>query len=72
MGIEGAFNSEPNYVDIVNLVRSIQRAEGKVDCYRRGRQQCDRMNCLWRDHCFNEPERPAKTDMADGPERNHA
>jgi len=27
MGIEGAFNSKPNYVDLVNLIRSLQRAE---------------------------------------------
>ena len=52
MGIEDAFNSMPNYVDLVNLIRSIQRAEGNIDCYRRGRQQCDRMNCAWRDHCL--------------------
>jgi hypothetical protein len=62
MGIEGAFNSKPNYVDLVNLVRSIQRAEGNVDCYRRGRQECGRMNCVWRDHCLKEPEGLSKVD----------
>ena len=55
MGIEDALNSKRNYVDMVNLIRSIQRAEGNIDCYRRGRQQCDRMKCTWRDHCFMEP-----------------
>ncbi len=64
MGIEDAFNSKPNYVDLVNLVRSVQRAEGNIDCYRRGRQQCDRMNCVWRDHCLKAPEGSSKTDMA--------
>ncbi len=52
MGIENTFNSKPDYVDLINLVRSVQRAEGNIDCYRRGRQQCDRMNCVWRDHCL--------------------
>ena len=49
------FNSKLDYVDLVNLVRSIQRAEGNPDCYRRGRQQCDRMSCVWRDHCLESP-----------------
>ena len=62
MGIEGAFNSKPNCVDLVNLIRSIQRAEGNMDCYRRGRQQCDRLDCVWRDHCLKEPEGPSKVD----------
>lgn len=65
MVIEDAFNSKRNYVDMVNLIRSIQRAEGNIDCYRRGRQQCDRMNCAWRDHCFKEPVGPPKVDIAD-------
>jgi len=54
---KGALNSQSNYVDLVNLVRSIQRAEGNVDCYRRGRRQCGRMDCVWRDHCLKAPER---------------
>jgi len=60
MRIEDAFNSKPNYVDFINLVRSIQRAEGNIDCYRRGRQQCDRMDCVWRDHCLKAPGGPSK------------
>ena len=55
MGTEGAFNSKPNYVDLVNLIRSLQRAEGNIDCYRRGRQQCDQLDCAWRDHCLMVP-----------------
>ena len=55
MEIEDTFNSTPDYVDLVNLVRSIQRAEGNIDCYRRGRQRCDHVNCVWRDHCLEAP-----------------
>ena len=62
MGTEETFKSKLDYVDIVNLVRSIQRAEGKLDCYRTGRQQCDQMNCDWRDHCL---KKPGKASMAD-------
>lgn len=52
MGTEDTSNSTPDYVNLVNLVRSIQRAEGNIDCYRRGRQECDRMSCAWRNHCL--------------------
>jgi len=52
MGTEDSFNSKPDYVDLVNLIRSIQRAEGNIDCYRRGRQECDRMSCAWHNHCL--------------------
>ena len=60
MGTEETFKSKPDYVDLVNLIRSIQRAEGNLDCYRRDRQQCDRMNCVWRDHCLREAEKSSK------------
>jgi hypothetical protein len=62
MGIEHTSNSKPNYVDLVNLVRSIQRAEGNIDCYRRGLRLCGRLDCAWRDHCLKEPEGPSKVD----------
>ena len=62
MGTEETFNSKPNYVDLVNLVRSIQRAEGNIDCYRRGVESCNRMNCVWRDHCLKESEGLSKVD----------
>ena len=60
MKTEATFNTKQDYVDLVKLVRSIQRAEGNIDCYRRGRQQCDRMSCAWRDHCLKAPEGASK------------
>jgi len=51
LGIDDTQISESNYVDLVNLIRSIQRAEGYMDCYRRGLHQCDRMDFVWRDDC---------------------
>ena len=63
MKTENTFNTKPDYVDLVNLVRSIQRAEGNIDCYRRGWQQCDRMSCFWRHHCLKAPDGPATVDV---------
>ena len=62
MVTEEIFNSKLSYVDLVNLIRSIQRAEGNIGCYRRGRRECDRVNCVWRDHCLKKPEGPSKVD----------
>ena len=64
MGTEETFNSKPDYVDLVNLVRSIQRAESNIDCYRRGRQQCDQMGCAWRNHCIIVSEEKSPYYMA--------
>ena len=68
METEGTFNSKPDYVDLVNLVRSIQRAEGNIDCYRRARQQCDRMSCIWRSHCLEAPSRGERWLRIAGPQ----
>ena len=62
MGIENTSSSNPNYVDLVKLIRSIQRAEGNVDCYRRGLEFCDRMDCVWRDHCLKLPGGHSEAD----------
>lgn len=72
MGIEDNQTSKPNYVDLVILIRSIQRAEGYIDCYRRGLQQCDRMGCAWRDHCLKEPEVSATGDCDSHAPKNAA
>jgi hypothetical protein len=53
--IDDAFNPEPNYVDLVKLIRGIQRAEGNIDCYHRGETHCSQMDCVWRDHCLMLP-----------------
>ncbi len=43
-----------NFVDLTALIRSIQRAEGNKDCYRRVASglSCNQMECAWRAHCF--------------------
>lgn len=40
------------FLDITALIRSIQRAEGNIDCFRRQKVNCDQINCDWRPYCF--------------------
>ncbi len=61
MAIENIQISKPDYVDIVKLVRSIQRAEGKIDCYRRGQQRCSDLTCVWRTHCLQARKKTFKS-----------
>lgn len=41
-----------SYVDIIALVRSLQRTAGQVDCFRSGNADCDIVNCDWRAYCL--------------------
>lgn len=41
-----------NHLDIVRLVRSLQRSAGHTDCFRSGIADCDVLNCEWRLYCF--------------------
>jgi hypothetical protein len=41
-----------NFVDVTELIRSIQRAEGNRDCFRRVKDYCDQLNCHWRAYCI--------------------
>ena len=43
---------EKDYVDIVKLIRSIQKAEGYTDCFRRSLKNCNQTGCAWRVYCF--------------------
>jgi hypothetical protein len=47
---------QKNYLDITELIRSIQRAEGNPDCFRRAHGNCDRLDCAWRNYCLQEPQ----------------
>lgn len=44
--------SRKNLLDIKNLVRSIQRADGQEDCFLSGRVDCDWSDCRWRPYCL--------------------
>lgn len=41
-----------NYLDLAGLIRSIQRAEGNIDCFQR-KDDCDRQDCSWRSYCLD-------------------
>ena len=42
-------------VDIIALVRSLQRTAGKADCFRTGNADCDIVDCDWRTYCLEAP-----------------
>ena len=41
-----------DFIDIKALIRSIQRVEGAVDCFRSGITDCDQLDCKWRHICL--------------------
>ena len=41
-----------NFLDVTELIRSIQRAEGNPDCFRRAQDYCDQLGCTWRPYCL--------------------
>jgi hypothetical protein len=46
---------EKDFLDRTALIRSIQRAEGNPDCFRKGGVYCDQLDCAWRKYCLEEP-----------------
>jgi hypothetical protein len=48
------------YVDIIALVRSLQRTAGMTDCFRMGNVDCDVIDCDWRSYCLGKPASPPK------------
>ena len=47
-------NLKNNFLDIAELIRSIQRAEGNPDCFGKAPDGCDRLDCAWRPYCLKE------------------
>jgi len=41
-----------SFLDIMTLIRSIQRAEGNTDCFQKGIVDCDQLDCKWRSFCL--------------------
>ena len=44
-------NSE-DPIDVIELVRSLQRREGNPDCFRGKKGQCDEIDCVYRQWCL--------------------
>ena len=45
-----------NFLDVTELIRSIQRGEGNTDCFRRAQGYCDQLGCAWRLYCLEKPQ----------------
>jgi|WetSurMetagenome_2_1015567.scaffolds.fasta_scaffold498756_2 hypothetical protein len=41
-------------LDCVELIRSLQRTEGNLDCFKK-KTSCDEMECAWRSYCLTGP-----------------
>jgi hypothetical protein len=48
------------HVDIIALVRSLQRTAGMTDCFRMGNVDCDVIDCDWRSYCLGKPVSSSK------------
>lgn len=44
--------------DLVQLIRSLQRLEGHLDCFGTADSFCERTECLWREYCLKSGEEP--------------
>ena len=62
-----------DFLDRIALIRSIQRAEGNPDCYRRVEVDCDQLGCAWREYCLEGPHDhpPRGDDPIEGIKRHH-
>jgi hypothetical protein len=43
---------KPGRMNKTDLIRAIQRHEGNVACFKNGVENCEQMNCLWRQDCM--------------------
>jgi hypothetical protein len=41
-----------DFLDLTRLIRSIQAAEGNLDCFRR-KDDCEWLDCAWRRYCLD-------------------
>jgi hypothetical protein len=54
------YKKNKDYLDICALIRSIQRAENNIDCFRKGHNDCDQFDCAWREYCLNVNQIPGE------------
>jgi hypothetical protein len=66
-----------DFLDLTELIRSIQRREGNLDCFGRGQAHCEEPECSWRLYCLEQPQhmfikesRPCKDDKGCGTATN--
>lgn len=49
-----AMHLRRDFCDVTGLIRSIQRAEGHSECFRRDHVGCDQIECAWRSYCIED------------------
>jgi hypothetical protein len=49
-------------VDIIAMVRSLQRTAGMADCFKMGNADCDIIDCDWRTYCLSTPADKTKNE----------
>ncbi|SDT86672.1 hypothetical protein [Desulfobacula phenolica] len=47
-------NPDRGYPDLTKFIRSIQRVEGKPDCFARSAFDCNITDCQWQSYCLEE------------------
>ncbi|MBW2011049.1 MAG: SAP domain-containing protein [Deltaproteobacteria bacterium] len=55
--------TKKNFLDITALIRSIQRAEGNPDCFRRDFKNCNQLDCAWRSYCHEKDQDSHKKEI---------
>jgi hypothetical protein len=55
-------NAKNDFLDITALIRSIQRTEGNPDCFLKGDEDCDRLDCAWRLYCLGRDKTSGKSE----------
>jgi len=58
----GDGNAKNDFLDITGLIRSIQRAEGKPDCFLKEDEDCEQLDCAWRLYCLGRDKTSAKRE----------
>jgi hypothetical protein len=51
-GVTQGVDPNKRYVNITAMIRSLQRTEGVVDCFRREITNCAQPECAWRRYCL--------------------
>ena len=54
---------EKDFLDSIALIRSIQRAEGNPDCFRKAQGGCDQFECTWRKYCLEDVQVTSSTGL---------
>jgi hypothetical protein len=55
-------NTKNDFLDITALIRSVQRAEGNPDCFLKGDEDCEQLDCAWRLYCLGRDKTSAKRE----------